>query len=756
MTSRELKRAAMLFLAPAVLFFYPFLKGNTPFLGDITYSFQPWLTYAAQEIQAGRFPLWNPYSACGEPFFANPQTMLMNPLAILFWIFPFPWAHNLFLVLSQTLLYFFTYFLARRWIGDSKLRFSSTHTPAALAALAFTWGGFAVSQWEFPSATGAMAYLPLFFLFGIARCWPALAATTFLALSTGYIQFVYYGVFLSLAGTLSTSLSPTHPPPWRTRFTPFVFWAIAIATGTLLTLAQILPSWETTTQSIRTAMTIGETRLHLLTPIFLVKLWIPWITNPVALAFQSDPFGAEFWPIQRSWLTTFFLGTPVVLLSFAGLWRGGFRKTMVLSLIAAVSGILAFGIDPFFGWARTVLPGFRYLTHFSNASVMGLLCLVLWATEGAHPRRGRNLLLSLITLTLLSTSLALALSPTVRTQTLHALLGISSLTPAQDQWVIEAGGISAAATLCFVGVWLFFRHKRWAVLWCFTLLELWTLGRTLQPSGPASLFHRPVGLAHMMKDSPFRFSISPETMKGSKIMGGTNLVDGYHSLREAFYPNTALPFRVHHTWAYEVFGFQRFTEFRRRIPALPGESPALDFLGGALVMSTISLPPPSVFVGQRDNALLYSRPTALPRVTVVPTAVVRSNAEERLNYLFGPWRPQKEVVLETKVPPSSGTPQLDGWKDEPGRVAAKGMGKGWLVYSGIYYPGWEAYVNGKREPILRANHAFQAVATPEDSWRVDILYRPKLFRVGLLITLLTALGFFLWVGKKLHSYSADL
>jgi hypothetical protein len=752
MTSRELKRATTLLAIPALLFFYPFLVGNTPFVGDTTYSFQPWLSYAAQEIQAGRFPLWNPYSACGEPFLANPQTMLFNPLAIVFWIFPFPLANNLFLFLSQTLLYFFTYFLARRWIRDSNHRVGSSHTPAVLAALAFTWGGYAVSQWEFPSATGALAYLPLFFLFGISQGWAALAATTFLALSTGYIQFVYYGVFLSLAGAIYAARTPAG----KTRLSPFAFWTIAIGTGTLITLAQILPSWETAGQSLRTTMTVAETRLHLLTPLFLVKLWIPWITNPVALGFQSPPFGAEFWPIQRSWLTTLFLGTPVVLLSFVGLWLSGFRKTVALGLIATVSGILAFGIEPFFGWARALVPGFHYMTHFSNASVMGLLCLVLWATEGAQPRRGRNILLAFVTLALLTASLSLSLSAPLRAYVLNALLGLTSLTPAQDQWVVEAGGISAAATLCFVGVWLFFRHKRWAVLWCFTLLELWALGRTLQPTGPTTLFHRPLALAQMMTDSPHRFSISPETMKGTKPMGGTNLVEGYHSLREAFYPNISLPYRVHHTWSYEVFGFTNFAEFRRRIPSLPGKSTAFDFLGGSLIMSTHPLPPPSTLLARRENALLYSRPTALQRVTVVPTAVGLPDAKERLDYLFGPWDPLKEVVLETEVTQQKGTPQLTFWRDEPGRVTAQGEGKGWLVHSGISYPGWEAYVNGKRTPLLRANHAFQAVATPEREWNVKFIYRPHLFRLGLLITLITALGFFLFLGKKLHTYSSDL
>jgi hypothetical protein len=736
MTLREMKRAGVLLAIAALLFFFPFLNGKAYFIGDKTYSFQPWLTYAAQEIQAGHFPLWNPYSGCGEPFIGNPQIMLFNPAAALYWLFPFVTADQLFLALSQSLLFFFTYLLARRWNDGPATRRGAVHAPAALAALALAWSGYAIGYWEFPSAVGTLPYLPLFFLLGMGKNWITLAIATMMALSAGYIQFVYYAVCLALAGTLTASLNLPRAGV-RARLSPFVSLTAAIGVGTLLALVQILPSWESAGQSIRTGMQPSDTRSYLMTPIFLVKLWIPWLTNTVALGFQSPPFGAEFWPIQRNWLTTIFLGTPVFLLSIVGFIQGGIRKFVVLAGLGTVALILAMGIDPFFEGARAIVPGFRYLTHFSNAIVLALVCLVLASTETAHPRRGRNLLLSLATFALLASGLGLAFSPEIRTQVLHRFLGTVSLTPSQDRWVMQAGGIAATAALGFAGVWLFFRHKRWAVLWCFTLVELWALGKTLQPLGPANMFHRPLALARLLADSPHRFSISPETMKAKKAMGGTHLTEGYNTLREAFHPNVPLPFRVHQTWSYEVFGFQEFTAFRRRLPDLPGESAALDFLGASHVMTAQPLPPPNNILARADHALLYTRPAPLERVSVVDSAVARPDPSERLDYLFGPWNPREEVVVEAEVSPRKGTPVKEFWRDEPGRVTAQGHGAGWLVYNGIYFPGWEAYVNGRKTPLLRANHAFQSVALPDTHWTVRLIYRPHLFRIGLMITLFT-------------------
>ncbi|MBL0059095.1 MAG: hypothetical protein IPP35_08290 [Elusimicrobia bacterium] len=430
MTARELKRAGALFLIAALAFLYPLLKGNAHFVGDITYSFQPWLTYAAQEIQAGRFPLWNPYSACGELFVGNPQIMLFNPTAALFWIFPFTTANGLFLFLSQALLFFFTYLLARRWAGRRNPGQAHLHAPAALAALAFAWGGFTVSQWEFPSAVGTLPFLPLLFLLGLGEFWVALSVGVALAFTAGYVQFVHYGVFLAVAGAAHAAITRRPFHRWTARWSPLIWVGVALGAGILLSLAQILPSWEMARQSFRAALSPAEARHFSLAPIFLLKLWVPWITNTTALVFQQVPFGPEFWPIQRSWLSTLFLGTGVCLLSIVGILRTPFRKTLTLGTVALAAGILAFGVEPFFGWARSLVPGFRYLTHFANASVLGLLCLTLWSTEGAHQRRGRNALLALVTLGLLGISLGLTFFTGIRALALRWLLGLATLNPA--------------------------------------------------------------------------------------------------------------------------------------------------------------------------------------------------------------------------------------------------------------------------------------------------------------------------------------
>ena len=60
-----------------------------------------------------------------------------------------------------------------------------------------------------------------------------------------------------------------------------------------------------------------------------------------------------------------------------------------------------------------------------------------------------------------------------------------------------------------------------------------------------------------------------------------------------------------------------------------------------------------------------------------------------------------------------------------------------LFLTEAYYPGWQAYVDGRQEEILRANYAFRAIPVGPGSHRVEIVYESLSFKVGLALSLAT-------------------
>jgi hypothetical protein len=68
-------------------------------------------------------------------------------------------------------------------------------------------------------------------------------------------------------------------------------------------------------------------------------------------------------------------------------------------------------------------------------------------------------------------------------------------------------------------------------------------------------------------------------------------------------------------------------------------------------------------------------------------------------------------------------------------VEVSSCGPGYLVLSDSYFPGWEAALDGKEAPILRADFALRAVRIDKGAHRIHFRYRPLSFRVGAALTI---------------------
>ena len=116
--------------------------------------------------------------------------------------------------------------------------------------------------------------------------------------------------------------------------------------------------------------------------------------------------------------------------------------------------------------------------------------------------------------------------------------------------------------------------------------------------------------------------------------------------------------------------------------------------------------------------------------------------------------PKRQVILEEGRPldtqPQSSLALLQ-YNLHSVTVAVETDQPGYLVLPHAYYPGWQATMDGRPEPIRRANYAFRAVYVPPGRHTVQFVFDPLIWKVGLGFsgaTLLLLGGWSVWGWRR--------
>ncbi|HLJ75337.1 MAG TPA: hypothetical protein VKU62_12175 [Thermoanaerobaculia bacterium] len=203
------RRAAFVFIALLALamFARPLVRGEVLTFRDHADYFQPLRYFTAVELRNFRLPLWNPYSASGEPWLANPQTAVFYPPFWIFYLIPFAQAYVIFLLLHVILLGCGAFLL-----------FSRLASPRAafLGAIALMLCGPTLSMLDIQNNLTTFAWLPVVLwcaLSDVGPIWSAAAiAMSFLAGEPFFAAigaFVFAGVQtgFSRSGRLKSALT---------------------------------------------------------------------------------------------------------------------------------------------------------------------------------------------------------------------------------------------------------------------------------------------------------------------------------------------------------------------------------------------------------------------------------------------------------------------------------------------------------------------------------------------------------------------
>jgi hypothetical protein len=100
---KTLKPYSLYVLLALIAFFPCLFLGQAYYANDLIYQFGPFRQFLKDQLLQGHFPLWNPYLYGGQPFFANPNSMMCYPLNYLTLFLPTAYGMSLFYFLHMAI-----------------------------------------------------------------------------------------------------------------------------------------------------------------------------------------------------------------------------------------------------------------------------------------------------------------------------------------------------------------------------------------------------------------------------------------------------------------------------------------------------------------------------------------------------------------------------------------------------------------------------------------------------------------------------
>jgi uncharacterized membrane protein YfhO len=140
---------------------------------------------------------------------------------------------------------------------------------------------------------------------------------------------------------------------------------------------------------------------------------------------------------------------------------------------------------------------------------------------------------------------------------------------------------------------------------------------------------------------------------------------------------------------------------------------------------------------------LYEIESAVPRSYVAGKVIVESDGKKTVERLStSEFRPLNDVILDKPVPLENaenfrGEARISRYENRSVAIEALLKDPGILVLADAFYPGWEAYVDGQKAEILRANYFFRGVVVPAGKHQVEFRYAPYSFRLGMAVSLVS-------------------
>jgi hypothetical protein len=693
----------------------------------------PWLQFQAGEWHHHRFPLWDPNSWFGQPLFGQAQPGSAYPLNWLLFLAPLKngWlresALNWYYVLTRALAALTAYAFARD-LGRSRVA-------SILAGCVYALGGY-VAFTRAPQMVNGAVWTPLVFLYLFRaergqRPWAsALLSGFFLGVGwlAGHHQMnllvsiaaASLWIWLCLRDASRDDGPKWRRPNWKMARLAAASLAIAVLASGFQTVptaeyGRLAVRWSGPPEPLRFDQTVPYTvhEDYALKPLGLLGIILPGIA--IGSAQGADPYvGVVAFTLallgtilawrerQVRWLAALSLGGILFSLGPNSLLHGVLYALVPLVEKARVPGagtvvfavglapLVAFGVDALTAPASWVWFRRAAWALAALAGVLALLSLVIYAAKIPSGLGDDRIMITALVAVLASALLAAC--------------GAGSISA-------RAGAVAAT---------------------CLVLFELANVN----------------GYGFPNRNNPAVNVLLPPLSQHSDL---ADYVREHGVGARVEYDDTLIPYNIGDWYGIEAVNAYTAGLLENVWDMNLFSNRSRDFFGVRYYFGKTAQSPDlkEVFTG-RSGLKVFENPDAYPRVWSVHRAIsVAASGDLRRKMDDLAFDPRHVVLLSpAKAQPAPALGACGSNDDDiqmplhaPSyvRIDAHLRCRGMVILTDPYFPGWRAYVDGKRAPVLEAYGGVRGVVVEAGDHLVEMRYRPWSVLLGALMTLAAAL-----------------
>ena len=748
--SRDLAVAAGLSIVTLWIFRDIVVRGHILWGSDFISTYLPYKQFLYEQIQRHKsIPLWNPYLFSGMPFWAFFESTIFYPLHLLFWFISPERAYGYTMAFHILLAGFSMYALCQT------LHLSKTGS--LLAAMIFSYNSFIMPMLFLGHMVLVQSYawtpLPLCLF---ARSFQSMRPAT-MAIGAGVCwglqilaadpqtAFYTYGAMALFALFHQKPLSSV-----KKCLNTIKALGIIFVVGVGISAIQVVPASELVSLSTRGALkTYDMVTSGSFPPQGIITLLLP--------NFFGNFYDDNFWVGDMPWSFPgygLYAGIlPLLLICFVRYRKGSeTRLALFCVTLAIVAAVLAMGKHTPVYRLVSLLPGFDSFRAPSKIIVLWMLAISVLAGKGLDDvvsvRHEKSLLKWIGLITVVGLSLGLDLWFFLRPAETLNFFSCFLMKPTVSDGLVHASKIiqgefhrmtifvTVGVALLFLGSRGFMQRKTWLVLSVLIVLVdlgVFSYSHVLSSdTSYANLRAIKARLSHTFKEDREVFRVG-----GVRSHFGPN-AEMYYGLQST---TGAGPLTLHRYYLYCDQFYSKVSSPGWQVLwyGVPGSAKFMDMLNVKY----------EIDYGEKVFSL---RKNYLPRVLLVPNFHVLPTSRA-LAYMesddFDPWttvlledNPERGMSFNRNSEAADkriGDCEILRYRPDEVLIRTTSKQDSFLVLNDIYYPGWQCYVDGIPQEILRCNYLFRAVSLEKGSHEVRFFFEPPLVKVGIAITSVTLL-----------------